>query len=268
MEDPRGRIERLDIGLFAHAPSQSTDDDRRSLLALEAAMGRDRQFVYLEIGSYLGGSLQPYLVDPRCLRIVSIDSRPYSLPDERGGRLSYPLNTTQNMLDALKSVPGADFTKLVTLERGTEVLKASELPVRPDLCFVDGEHTDGAVLRDARFCLEAVRDNGCIAFHDANIVYRGIAAFLEDLKRANRPSRAFHLPDALVFVELDGCGMSRDESVRAQLDRNFDGYLWSLIANDPYRAYYNLPLLRLFRRAKASTFDRAMRLARRMAPRG
>lgn len=67
----------LDLELFAVIPSQSTDDDKRSLLAVQR---RTRElagnYSYLEIGSYLGGSIQPHLLDSKCKSIWSIDKRP------------------------------------------------------------------------------------------------------------------------------------------------------------------------------------------------
>ena len=75
------RLDTLDTSLFAHIRSQSTDDDKRTWLALQRAVRRLKgPYSYLEIGSYLGGSIQPYLVDPLCRRIYSIDRRPLERP--------------------------------------------------------------------------------------------------------------------------------------------------------------------------------------------
>src|SRR5947209_1057855 len=106
MDDkPETRIQGQDISLFRHVLSQSTDDDKRSLLALQAGLREQvKEFVYLEIGSYKGGSLQPYVVDPRCARIISIDPRPNTLPDARGSE-RYSENTTTGMLQLLSAIP-------------------------------------------------------------------------------------------------------------------------------------------------------------------
>ncbi len=63
-------IKALDISLFRHIASQTTSADRMSLLALQLAT-RDMwgDYSYLEIGSHLGGSIQPHLPDPKCKRI-------------------------------------------------------------------------------------------------------------------------------------------------------------------------------------------------------
>lgn len=193
------RISDMDTSLFRPIESQTTEPDRQSLLALHAAIAERGPFDYLEIGSHLGGSLQVLVADPRCRSIVSIDTRPLSLPDDRGDDVAYPENSTQRMLELLASVPGADLSKIETFERGTDRLSVAELPTRPQFCFIDAEHTRAAALRDARFCLEATAPDGVIAFHDSNVVLPGIEDFLAGL---DRPHHAFQMPDSVFVVEL------------------------------------------------------------------
>ena len=108
----------LDITLFDHFRSQTALRDRLSLLALHNAC-RDfyGTFRYLEIGSYLGGSLQALIRDPRCVEIVSIDARADVAPDDLKGEVAYEDNTTELMLENLRALPGADLTKLRTFRR-------------------------------------------------------------------------------------------------------------------------------------------------------
>ncbi|MGE3467671.1 MAG: class I SAM-dependent methyltransferase, partial [Pyrinomonadaceae bacterium] len=159
-------LNELDLRLFERIPSQSTDDDKLSLLALQLAVREKAgEYVYLEIGSYLGGSIQPHLLDPKCRRIYSIDKRPASQPDARGFEWKYNNNSTKRMLDMLKGVSDAT-EKIVTIDGDTRnALKKADEKV--DLCFIDGEHTDAAVVSDFRFCLEAVKGRGVIVFHDS-----------------------------------------------------------------------------------------------------
>ena len=78
-------IKTLDLGLFEKISSQSSDDDKQSLLACQLATRElAGAYHYLEIGSYLGGSIQPHLLDRHCAKIYSIDKRPLNQPDERG----------------------------------------------------------------------------------------------------------------------------------------------------------------------------------------
>lgn len=193
------RIAGLDVSLFDHvADAQTKPGDRRALLALHDGVARRGAFTYLEIGSYMGGSLQVAVADPRCEKIVSIDPRPPRPPDIRGGSHEYPDNTTARMLELLSAVPRADLRKIEPIEASSENIDPDRL-TRPDLCFVDGEHTDRAVLRDAMFCRQVLRGRGIIAFHDAWLVQRGILSFL---RRAGRPRRSYALGFDMFVVEL------------------------------------------------------------------
>jgi hypothetical protein len=193
------RVGDMDTSLFRPIESQTTEPDRRSLLALHAAIAERGPFDYLEIGSHLGGSLQAMVADPRCRSIVSIDTRPLSQPDDRGEAALYPENSTERMLELLAAIPDADLAKLESFEHGTDQLSAADLPSRPAFCFVDAEHTRAAALRDARFCLEATTPDGVIAFHDSNVVLPGIEDFIGEL---DRPHHAFQMPDSVFVVEL------------------------------------------------------------------
>jgi hypothetical protein len=175
------RIEALDETLFEQILSQTGEWDRRALLALHSATAEELgSFNYLEIGSYLGGSLQAVMRDPRCAHVVSIDPRPTNPRDKRGGSWSYDDNSTEHMVSLLSKLPGVDLNKLTSLDVDASTLDPQALPATPDLCFVDGEHSDDAVLRDARFCAAAVRGGGIIAFHDYQMVKPGIRTFLHD----------------------------------------------------------------------------------------
>jgi hypothetical protein len=190
----------LDTGLFANVRSQTSDLDRLSLLALHNACRETYgEFSYLEIGSHLGGSLQVLIADDRCTSITSIDSRPERQPDVRGV-FDYPGNSTERMLGRLESVPGADLGKLHTIDATTEDLSPEDLPVRPQLCLVDGEHTIGAALRDALFCQGATGGQGAIAFHDRRLIRPAIEQFLEQLDTS--PHEGYPLLGSMYVIEV------------------------------------------------------------------
>jgi hypothetical protein len=211
------RIAALDTTLFAAIESQTTEPDRRSLLALHAAVAERGPFRYLEIGSPLGGSLQALVADARCTEIVSIDTRPASQPDDRGQIFRYDDNSTERMLGLLAEVPGADLSKVRTFEVGTDALAAAELPGAPALCLIDGEHTNEAALSDARFCLEALGETGIIAFHDSNVVQAAIDDFVRSL--GGRPHAAFQLPDSVAVVQVGADDLPHSPFVRRALSR-------------------------------------------------
>jgi predicted O-methyltransferase YrrM len=209
------RVDRIDLSLFDQIQTGGTQSsgDRNSLLALHAALAARGDFNYLEIGSYLGGSLQAFIVDPRCRSIVAIDRRDKISPDERSEAVGYPNNTTAEMLERLSAVPGANFEKLTTVDASTEELEPAELSA--DLCFIDAEHTNAAALRDARFCRQVIRDRGIILFHDRTLVYGGIQAFLRELSRY----RAYPLAHDLLVVEIGIPSLLLDPRVKAQVPR-------------------------------------------------
>lgn len=236
MDNFEYKINHLDLELFRHIGSQSTTCDKRSLLALQVACRQTvSDYSWLEIGSHLGGSLQALVVDPKCMCIISIDPRPQLQPDERGQNYHYTDNSTERMLDLLQKIPGAHMAKLRTIDAGTDTIQTTAITERPNVCFIDGEHTDASALRDARFCLSIVAENGCIAFHDAQIIYRGLNQFIQELTADGRVFRAYNLPDSVFVVELGACGFSATPHIRCMLENNHTGYLWSLMANDEYR---------------------------------
>ena len=243
------RIAELDTTLFDHIPAQLEPDDRRSLLALHAGCSAAYgTFAYLEIGSHLGGSLQVMVRDRACEAIISIDSRPSWQADARGYQFGYPDNSTARMLETLAEVPQAVTGKLTTYDATTAQLDPADLPRAPKLCLIDGEHTDAAALADARFCRAAVRDSGCIVFHDAAVVYRGISQFLEELSGVEHT--AYFLPSVVFVVELGPTRLRDTPQVASMLRANYRGYLFSLQSNDLYRQFYNHSAFRAVRRLK------------------
>lgn len=132
---------------------------------------------------------------------MSIDPRPQSQPDNRlpeGDSYPYQGNTTERMLSLLREMPGADTTKIRTIEASTEAIDPALIPETPALCFIDGEHTDMAALRDAMFCA-AVAPQSIIAFHDCRVVGRGISAFMRVAGGYGHP-----VPDNIFVVDLAG----------------------------------------------------------------
>jgi hypothetical protein len=261
------RIDRLDVSLFDHIEAQLEFEDMRSLLALHAGACRLwPRFCWLEIGSYLGGSLQVLVRDPRCFKILSIDPRPLRQPDERGQLPTYGANSTQHMLELLADVPGASLDKLKPITASTTDLTPEHLPSVPEICFIDGEHTDEAALHDARFCYSAMRGSGCIVFHDAAIVYRAIAHFIDELTQEHVEFRPYLLPNTIFVIELGSVQLLDVPQVTQAVLNNYKGYLFSLAYNDYYRSFYNRQVFRWIREARAlgrSAHQRLGELTRR-----
>jgi len=182
------RLHALDITLFDGIPSQSTGLDRRSLLAAQGAIrARFGSYVYLEIGSHLGGSVQTHVMDPACARIYSIDRRPLAQPDARGQDSDYAGNSTARMIENLTRVAGDGVAKVVTFDTDASAVSPASISPPPHLSFIDGEHTDPAFLSDFSFCRRVMGDRGLVVSHDGLVIYHGIAAALSTLERDGVP---------------------------------------------------------------------------------
>jgi hypothetical protein len=246
MENFEEAIAQQDLALFEQIPSQSTDDDKVSLLACQLATRELRpNYNYLEIGSHIGGSIQPHLLDDRCARIFSIDKRPLRQPDERGVDYFYPDNSTARMLENLSKLGPTD--KIVTIDRGTDEIDPSEVDLPIDLCFIDGEHTDNAVLRDFKFCVKVLAESGAILFHDASITYNGIDWCLKYLDEQGIAYRAFSLPSIVFVVEVGDFPLHRNARILDMLTNNYKSYIFSLQFNDSYRRFANKAPFRFYR---------------------
>jgi len=246
MTDFETAIAALDLRLFEKIESQSSDDDKRSFLACQLAVRELRaKYNYLEIGSYLGGSIQPYLVDDRCSRIYSIDKRPKRQPDARGVDYHYQNNSTDRMLRNLEQVGPVD--KIVAIDADTGDLDASKIESKIDLCFIDGEHTDSAVYRDFDFCLRVLANSGAIVFHDASVTYNGLDRCIEHLNKSGRNFRAYSLPNIVFVIEIGDFPVHRQPEILDRLTNNYGSYIYSLKANDLYRRFANKGPMRLYR---------------------
>ena len=247
------RVASLDVSLFDGLETQMTSDDRRSLLAIHHAAAEAGDFEYLEIGSHVGGSLQALVRDPRCTRIVSIDSRPESQPDERGRRFAYADNTSARMLELLGELDGADVGKVEAIDATTSEVDSGSVGA-PLVLLVDAEHTDEAALADARWCRSVIDGgSGLIAFHDAWIVHRAIRRFLGELGESG--FNALLLPESVVVVELGRPRLTSSAAIRGRAEQAVWGYLDSLERQAAYRD--------AFVAAERSRLARVRRLLRR-----
>ena len=240
MSDFEKAIADLDLDLFSKIDSQSTENDKQSFLAIQLAVRNLKPgYKYLEIGSYLGGSIQPHLLDDRCSKIYSIDKRPEKQPDARGFDYTYRNNSTERMLEMLRAVPSEQMDKLVTIDGDSRSIATSQIEDKIDLCFIDGEHTDEAVLSDFKFCLDVLDQNGGIAFHDAQITYNGIASCIEHLEKAGIEFHAYGLPSVVFVIEIEDFALHNEKAIFDLLINNHRSYLYSLQDNDHYRKFAN-----------------------------
>jgi hypothetical protein len=208
------RIAGLDLSLFAAVESQSDDGDKRSWLALQRIARRNGSYTYLEIGSHLGGSIQPYLLDPRCRRILSIDKRPREQPDDRGQCFRYEDNSTARMLANLRALDADQVAKIVCFDSDAQGVDVSLLSDRPDLCFIDGEHTESHVLSDFDFCARACSSRAILYFHDDWVIYPALAKILRTLEDQRKDFTALKLQGSTFAIALGEPSILEDEFLR------------------------------------------------------
>ncbi len=210
------RLTAGDLSLFDAVPSQSSKGDRLSWLAVQSAVRtRGEGYVYLEIGSHLGGSIQQHLADPRCLKIFSIDKRPLVQPDDNRGACYYEGNSTERMMQNLRTIePDAD-ARVTTFDADTRELARDVIPEAPDLCFIDGEHTMQAICADFDFCMAVAKPDATFCFHDDFIAYPMLRTITRQLREQSIPFAARKLDGMTFAITLRGGPGLQDPAVLA-----------------------------------------------------
>jgi hypothetical protein len=243
------RVASLDLDLFQHTQAQLTDDDKRSLLAVQSAIREKREtFCYLEICSHRGGSLRPYLLDSKCTTIVAIGKRDEA-PGNRNGKAGFADDPTERMLANLEQISADDVAKLQTFDCDSSGVDPSQLRARPTICFIDGEHTESAVVADFNFCASVAEERAIICFHDSNVIFNGLSRIIDQLEAAGKKFAAYSLPSFVFVIELGGFGIHSDPEISWMLINNHRSYLPSMLSMKHYRDFYDSPAVRLLRDA-------------------
>lgn len=157
--------------------SQSSEYDKLAILKIRDILSKIKKYKYCEIGSYLGGSLTPFINDTNCEYILSVDDRGRIQPDERGIDFDYRNFTHQTMLDGLSKYY-EDLSKLKTFDGSIHEL---DCDTKFDLIFIDGEHTDYACFRDFMYAKKYLSENSVVMFHDSNLIYKSLKIIQEFL---------------------------------------------------------------------------------------
>ena len=169
---------KLELSVKSEFPidSQTTTEDKLVLLQLRKILKTLPSYSYLEIGSYLGGSLTPFLKDPQCTRILSIDLRGSQQDDERGLKYDYTGVTHQTMIDNLNEC-NFNVSKLETFDGS--VSEYNDKDNKFNLMFIDGEHTDWACFRDFIHGIKLLADDSIVVFHDSSLIYKSLKIIQE-----------------------------------------------------------------------------------------
>lgn len=198
------KIASGDISIFS-VHSQISAGDQRSLLRLQNIVRERSPYRYLEVGSHVGGSLLPHLLDPRCEDVISIDIRPAQQWDERGQYFYYEDNTTQRMIEHLTPVvPKEAMIKLRTFDRAASTVSAADIGALADLAFIDAEHTTTAVFADFLSVYKLVKADAIIYFHDSNLVFDALLNIQATLCFVGVEHRAIFLPENIFAIAFGG----------------------------------------------------------------
>jgi hypothetical protein len=229
------RVGELATDLYDAIPSQTSPKDRRSLLAVQRATARRfGRYAYLEIGSHLGGSIQPHLLDPRCEAVYSIDPRPASQPDDRsaGCVIAYDGNSTMRMLGLLRELSPEQVGKVRCFDADASVVDPGEIVPAPHLAFIDGEHTRRAVLSDFAFCRRVLAPGGTVLLDDFPIVYPAVLEICRSLRRAGEGFTTARLEGKTFAIFFDGEIVRADRFLtrcRARSRFTLRRYGWKLL---------------------------------------
>jgi hypothetical protein len=208
-------ISNLDTALYRSIEAELNQEDRESLLATQKAVReRKHKYCYLEIGSHLGGSIQPHLLDPRCYKIYSIDKRPIIIPDDRGKPVEYPDNSTDRMIQLLTQVSGSGISKIECINSDARDIDPALIIERPDICFIDGEHTSQAVISDFNFCYSVIKDDGLICFHDSGIVWKGLDVIIRQLKERKANFKFVKLGGVVSVIGLNKSALHDSQDLK------------------------------------------------------
>lgn len=246
----------LDTSIFKAITSETTESDRKSILAIQQSIGSHKsRYAYLEIGSYKGGSLQPFLVDPKCTKIFSIDSRELTKIDERGETDFYLGNSTENMFKNLSRHYKSYVSKVIAINGKSSSVDPSRITPKPDIFFIDAEHIDSVVFGDFLFCLGVANKNAVILLHDVNMVIEGYQRCCDFLHRKLANFSAYILPSTLGVIEVGDIALYKHPAVLDRLRVSYESYLFGMkgiaVYRDIYKNYYKNPIVSLFLRGTA-----------------
>ncbi len=215
------RLEALDTSLFC-IESQTSTLDRIALLRIQRLVRRMRgRYAYLEIGSHLGGTLLPHLLDPACQSVHSVDPRPLYQHDERGVDFEYSENSTARMLEQLSVVvPAVSLQRLVSWEHDAADIPSHSYGRQFDLVLIDGEHTIVAAFSDFVSVLPTLARDALVVFHDANLVMDAIKNAERLLRHLGARHETLILPDCVAVIGMRSAAkLANDELGPQALDR-------------------------------------------------
>jgi hypothetical protein len=103
------------------------------------------------------------------------------------------------MLTMLGGMGYGDLTKIECFELDASEVDPDKIKPRPEVIFIDGEHTNSAVISDFQFCRKVVSEHGTILFHDFKVIYPAILDICSLLDKKRHSYVALRL-EGLIFA--------------------------------------------------------------------
>ncbi|MBF0159351.1 MAG: class I SAM-dependent methyltransferase [Magnetococcales bacterium] len=224
---------------------QISNTERNALLTIQEIVRNSHPgYVYLEVGSYLGGTLYPHLADPACQQIYSVDLRPASQADERGRLFRYESSSTDRMRTILsQQLSTESMSKLTTFDADLADVSSDQIGRLCDLIFIDAEHTNRAAFRDFLNAYPYAKADVIIMFHDANLIFDALENVESWLISKKIKYDSFVIPDNL-FVIVMGIFIELGTPIFSQLE--FDKKTYFHVARQTLQDYHGVRALRLY----------------------
>jgi predicted O-methyltransferase YrrM len=223
------------------------DPEKTAFIKIVRLLAHVKYFRYIEIGSYLGGSLAPLLAEDRCSKVLSIDKRGRIQLDQRGQVFDYTSVTEDDMIKNLVS-SGFSLDKLKCFDGSIEEF---QFPTNEkyDFLFIDGEHTNAAVFRDFIYAFRILAENSVILFDDSNLVFDGIQNCKSFLDFNHVKYRFLYIKDTRFmlfllndFASWNLSGLNTEEDISAYFRIFYD----DLVRINAVSRISRLELLRIF----------------------
>lgn len=99
-------------------------------------------------------------------------------------------------------LPEVSPEKLITFDSNASAVDPAAITEAPDICFVDGENTNTAVVSDFHFCLRVARSDAIIVMHDAGILAEGLRIVRRELDMKGIPHVRLMLAGSVYAIAL------------------------------------------------------------------
>ena len=103
------------------------------------------------------------------------------------------------MMTNLKQICG-ETDKIICFDSDASEIDKRNITARPDICFIDGEHTNKKVVSDFGFCQSVMKEDGIIVLHDARVVRHGICEIIGRLERSREKFKRLDMKSSLVAI--------------------------------------------------------------------